>query len=209
MAAAVGLGALASCANSPKDVACSTADFFALGREDGRGGDKDRSFKNMADACEDRGLPVDEEAYRNGYDAGLAMYCTPKGGFHAGLDHDSYEKVCPADAEVAFLVAFEMGDRLRRLETQAKDARRDISQAKKDRDRNAFSLNDALSRLRDTFAAGPDIAVAHRDVEYHRSEVQRLDEMIPKLEAAAEEADRALQEYREALAANGMIATDD
>lgn len=200
---------LAGCAGTPKTVACGETDWFTLGREDALAGEKDGRFKSVADACEDRLAPVFPDAYRRGFAEGLADYCTPEGGFRAGHAGRSYKDLCPTETEVAFLASFEMGERLRRMEAKMTDADRAVAQARKDRDRNAFNLDRAFARLRDNNAAGPEVAAAHRDMEFYSGEVASLDAAIPQLEADARTQAARLAAFRRKLTDAGITAHMD
>ncbi len=191
--------ALAACAGSPEPLACADADWFELGQRDGLVGASKGEFKSREDRCEDADAPVRSDLYEEGYAAGLAAYCTAEGGFQAGRDELKYEDACAPPQEAAFLAAFEIGRDLRRLEVAAADAREDHEKALRDLDRHRFSLRIARNRVNDSYAAGPDVAAARADVDYHAGEVRRLDGAAPKLRARLEEADAALAAFKAEL----------
>lgn len=198
--------ALSACSTTPEIVACAAADWVDLGERDGAAGETKGQFNDMADKCGDRGLLVDRAAYDKGYQIGLAQYCSPQGGFAAGFRGENYEDVCPMEAEVSFLTAYGFGERLMRLEKDEKDARKKLSKARSDLDHYRFSLKDAQSRLRNPYASGPEVSAAHRDIDFFSSEVARLQQEVPNLTIASDEAESVLEKFKTELATTGLSA---
>ncbi|MEO1015093.1 MAG: DUF2799 domain-containing protein [Pseudomonadota bacterium] len=201
--------AVAACAGSPGPLACAEADWFSLGQEDGLVGARKGAFKSRADQCEDADAPVRRDLYDEGYGAGLAAYCTAAGGFHAGRDALKYEDVCAAEETAAFLTAYGLGEKLRRMEAAAEDAASRHQKALKDFDMNKFSLKVARNRLNDPYAAGSDVTAARSDVEYHVGELRRLDAALPKLSQKAATAAAELAAYKAELVAAGLISSTE
>ena len=77
--------------------------------------------KDYLSRCEHSSHPFDSELYANGRNAGLVEYCTATVGFEAGRNGTTYEKVCPDHLEKAFLENYELGARVRNLESENAD----------------------------------------------------------------------------------------
>jgi len=100
--------ALAGCATMSADQ-CATADWRALGFEDGSRGETLVKAARREDACADHGYAMNRAVYDNGRHAGLALYCTSQVAYGLGESGRSYTGVCVAHDEVGFLVAYKRG----------------------------------------------------------------------------------------------------
>ena len=96
---------LAGCASSMDSAECVTADWRAIGYEDGAEGRGTSSFSERRKACADHGVTPDFEAYMGGRDKGLAYFCRPQNGYRLGVRGYRYSGVCPSERENAFLAA--------------------------------------------------------------------------------------------------------
>ncbi|MEO0817096.1 MAG: DUF2799 domain-containing protein [Pseudomonadota bacterium] len=109
---AVGLAALtlAGCASQPRLSAeqCASADWRALGFNDGQSGQAMTALNDEIIACKEHGIEPDLEAYTAGREKGLATYCQPATLLEASLQSVGDPFVCePMDT--AQRSAFEMG----------------------------------------------------------------------------------------------------
>ena len=100
--------ALAGCATMSADQ-CATADWRALGFEDGSRGETLVKAARREDACADHGYAMNRAVYDNGRHAGLALYCTSQVAYGLGESGRSYTGVCVAHDEVGFLAAYKRG----------------------------------------------------------------------------------------------------
>lgn len=88
---------------------CQTADWQAVGYEEGVKGLPIDNFKSHQDACGKHGIVPPREQYSQGHDQGLALYCEPVNGFMQGRDGVEYLEVCTANQELLFLPAYNEG----------------------------------------------------------------------------------------------------
>lgn len=105
----------AGCASGMTKAECSGADWAALGFKDGSVGERGKLVGERTKDCAAAGLAADVVAYEEGRSQGLRSYCTPEGGFSAGMSGSKYQGVCPAEEEAAFLANLEKGARLGEL----------------------------------------------------------------------------------------------
>ena len=63
---------------------CVTADWHAVGERDGRDGRVVAHLEKYYDACAQFGVYPDDEAYREGREQGLTVYCTEDSGYPGG-----------------------------------------------------------------------------------------------------------------------------
>ena len=100
--------ALSGCATMSADQ-CATADWRALGFEDGSRGETLVKAERRGNACVDHGYIMDQAAYESGRDAGLGLYCTSEIDYSLGESGRSYTGVCVAHDEEEFIAAYQQG----------------------------------------------------------------------------------------------------
>ena len=102
--------ALGGCASASMDQAeCQTADWRAVGYEDGTKGYSASAFGQHRRACAEHGITAGFDAYLAGHGEGLAIFCRPQNGYRLGAGGKRYSGVCPANLEGAFLDAHGVG----------------------------------------------------------------------------------------------------
>ena len=88
---------------------CLTADWYAVGERDGQEGRPLAHLAQYHDACSQYGIYPDEDAYSEGRERGLMVYCTEDGGYQEGRVGLGYRGVCPAILEPYFLEGYNVG----------------------------------------------------------------------------------------------------
>jgi len=96
--------ALGGCAGMDSDE-CRTADWRAIGYEDGVQGQSAAYFGTRRKACAEHGITANFDAYLAGRAEGLAHFCRPQNGYQLGMHGHQYPGVCPVELEEAFLAA--------------------------------------------------------------------------------------------------------
>lgn len=84
---------------------CRTADWRAIGYEDGVQGQNAAYFGTRRKACAEHGVTADFDGYMVGRAEGLAHFCRPQNGYNLGVQGQQYAGVCPIELEEAFLAA--------------------------------------------------------------------------------------------------------
>ena len=102
------LCALAGCAGMDAEE-CATADWRAIGYEDGVQGHGAARFGIHRKACAGHGVKADFDAYLAGRAAGVAHFCRPQNGYRLGLRGEPDAGICPAELEGPFLAAHAEG----------------------------------------------------------------------------------------------------
>ena len=108
--------ALSGCAGMSEQ-ACLVSDWRGVGFEDGAAGRAVTTIGHYRQACSKHGVTPDLDAYRAGHAEGVEIYCRPNNGFEVGHSGASYQGVCPATLESAFLANYDSGRRLYELES--------------------------------------------------------------------------------------------
>jgi len=97
--------------------ACVTSDWRTVGFEDGTLGRSEGTIGRYRQQCAEHGVAPDLESYRAGHADGVQVYCRESNGFAVGHSGASYQGVCPADLERAFVAEYNAGRRLHDLES--------------------------------------------------------------------------------------------
>jgi hypothetical protein len=148
-ASSLALLLLAGCASMDKDE-CRTADWRAVGLEDGAQGYPLERLGEHRKACAKHNVTPDTDRYIAGRTEGLATYCTPDNGYRVGRTGGTYRGVCPQTTIAGFTSAYNRGKELydlhRRLDSVEGDIAR-IKQALKDGIPNPRSRAQEVERL--------------------------------------------------------------
>jgi hypothetical protein len=139
----------AGCASMDKDE-CRTADWRAVGLEDGvKGYALDRLGEHRK-ACAKHGVTPDTDRYIAGRTEGLATYCTPDNGYRVGRTGEAYRGVCPELSIAGFVAAYNRGRELYSLHSRLSSVEREIAAVKeslKDGTRNPRERAGQVDRL--------------------------------------------------------------
>ncbi len=185
---------LAACSTLSKEE-CQTADWSAIGERDGAAGYVEHTrLAGHAKACAKVGISPDQALWRAGYASGLSRYCTASNGLRVGESGGSYGGVCGLDAEVGFLAAFDVGERLYR-------ARTDLDQAK----RSVADKQDQVTELLQSFGdlSEAERLAAHYDIAELNDDILDHQEDILKFSRELVLAEEAVATYRATLAQPG------
>lgn len=97
---------LAGCsATSMSKAECRTADWAAVGYEDGVKGRASDTFGARRKSCAEHGVAANFDAYLGGHEKGLAVFCQPRNGYRLGTSGYRYSGACPGHLEQAFRTA--------------------------------------------------------------------------------------------------------
>jgi hypothetical protein len=107
---------LAGCSGMSEQ-ACVTSDWRTVGFEDGTLGRSEATIGRYRQQCAEHGVAPDLESYRAGHAEGVQVYCRESNGFAVGRSGATYQGVCPANLEGAFIAEYNAGRRLHDLES--------------------------------------------------------------------------------------------
>lgn len=192
--------ALQGCAGGMSKEECLVADWYAIGYEDGSRGAAPDTIGQHRKACAEHGVAPNMQAYEQGRNKGLSLYCQPSRGFNLGARGYGYAGVCPRMLEPEFLAAYNSGRKLYELESTVNYTNRQLEAKKK-------YLKDIKHIMIDTAAALISDETTPEDRVHLLAESHDLATKHGELEAEIEalEQDRLVQEdelakYREQLA---------
>lgn len=99
---------LASCATM-NESECRYADWEDIGQRDAQAGRVRQYFSEHASACSEHGISADKSAYRQGWEQGIVLFCTPENAWQRGIGGQGYNNSCPQLSAAAFRQAYTLG----------------------------------------------------------------------------------------------------
>jgi hypothetical protein len=173
-----------------------------VGFEDGTQGRSPSNIGSYRNACAEHGVAPDLEAYRAGHAEGVQVYCRESNGFAVGHSGASYQSVCPADLEPAFVREYQSGRRLYELESALNNIESRIA----GNYRAQESMKQELTAIATTMIAAETTAEQRVAMVTRSAEIGRhygeLTTEIQQLERDRALAERELLDYRQTLAAS-------
>ena len=183
---------------------CLTADWEAIGYEDGAKGASVSAVTSRRQACaKSASVTVDMAAYMTGRDMGLVDFCRPSNAYALGTRGGVYHGVCAGPEEREFVAAFESGRQLYSLtnavasaRTQIHEAQYDLAQVKKQITHTEVSL------------IAPATPAAERlhllaDLKHLSERKGNIETAIAALNRDHVRAQQELSDYRSFVAYNG------
>lgn len=195
--------ALAGCAGMSTEE-CLTADWRAIGYEDGARGAHVSAVSHRRQACAKKaGVTVDMAAYISGRDAGLVSFCRPSNGYALGARGGVYNGVCAGPEEHDFAAAYQAGRQLYTLERRVAGIAADISKAHYDLDAIDDDIAYAEAALIAPETPHPERLVILKDIKRMAEERGNIETAIVALNRDHVRAEEELADYRAFIAANG------
>lgn len=111
----LGALALSGCATTMNQAECLSADWYAIGMEDGSQGQTMARLTQRRKQCADFGVTPDVQAYQQGRYEGLDYFCTLPNGLEVGKRGQSYNNVCPSEMQYYFLTGYRLGREIHRV----------------------------------------------------------------------------------------------
>ena len=192
------LAALGGCAGMDADE-CRTADWRAIGYEDGVQGRSAAYFGTRRKACAEHGMQADFDAYLAGRAQGVEHFCRPQNGYQLGLQGQSDPGVCPVMFEAAFVEAHAAGFGLYERGALVDRLRRKLHHSR----RRAHEIEHLLAKQTALLLA-PHLAPAQRasiavDLKQLTQERIELEGAIERLEDEHAAAEFEYEQYRSAI----------
>jgi hypothetical protein len=181
--------------------ACLSADWRTVGFEDGTLGRSEAGIGRYRQQCGEHGVAPDLASYRAGHADGVRIYCRESNGFAVGHSGATYQGVCPADLEVAFVAEYNVGRQLYELESALRGVDSRIASNYRGQENIKKELTDIAARMIATDTTPEQrVAMVTRSAELGRRYGELTNE-IRDLERDRALAERDLLDYRATLAA--------
>lgn len=181
----------ASCVSMSQED-CAGANWRAIGANDGVDGAAYSRLETRVTQCREFGIEPDLTAYNAGYEDGLVSYCRPANGFETGRRGSGYAGVCPAEIEPEFLMAYNEGRELNRLESNLDSAERALDRTYDVIEDREDDIDELRKRQRDPETRLPEDEF-HARVSDIRRDIRRL---TRELDDRRRDIDRARAELR-------------
>lgn len=127
------LAFLGACASLTEDQ-CLSADWRAIGYNDGVRGKLENYISRHFDACSKVGITPDVQAWQGGRLQGLPLYCTPSNAYSIGRVGNDLNPVCPASQQNQLFLSWDWGheyylisEQISGLEDEERAIRKQIS----------------------------------------------------------------------------------
>jgi len=153
---------------------CRSDSWADIGFRDGRNGRSPDRIADHKEACEKYGIEPDRMDYLAGRDEGLVQYCTQHNGFEVGRSNGTYEGVCAALNERAFLDGFNKGKALYEARSRLASVESDISAVDEKRDEKELSKEVREELFEKRYHLEVERVRAAERVERLERETQRL-----------------------------------
>lgn len=162
---------LCGCATLSKEE-CLNADWRMIGQQDGARGKPATQLDKHAAACEKAQVTPEAAAYEAGRTAGLLDYCTPSGGYSAGLTIYDYQNVCPAPLEAAFLVQYRNARMIR-------ESRAEVDRLQNQIDAQEYTLSNDKASAQARSQAGRELRQLYARIGAAKADLRRLQRDYP------------------------------
>lgn len=115
------LGMMSACASGLSEQDCLNADPAGIGFEDGRNGKFASAVEDRVSECSRYDLPFEREPYRQGWESGNRVFCTPEGALSVALEGRGDIAACPV-ADYFTVETFRTGREVYRAEQEYEQA---------------------------------------------------------------------------------------
>ena len=191
---------ISGCASMSADE-CATGDWYTIGFEDGSRGYTAARLGDHRKACAEHGVAPDFTAYRAGHEEGVRDYCRPSRGFRLGSSGGSYQGICSADLEPAFLDAYNSGYQLYNLKSRVDSASYQIGARENE-------LEETRDRIRETEAALISRDTAMEERVLLLADLKELSERTGELQAEIDLLREERAHHEVALASYEAVLAD-
>ncbi|MBT8136609.1 MAG: DUF2799 domain-containing protein [Gammaproteobacteria bacterium] len=122
-------GLLTGCATTMTQSECLSADWYAVGLEDGARGQSMARLGTHRKQCAEFGVSPDVQAYQQGRLEGLDYFCTLSNGLEVGKAGRNYAGACPTGMEHYFMTGFRLGREIHRVRKEIYANRSEVKKA--------------------------------------------------------------------------------
>ena len=176
---------------------CRTADWRAIGYEDGVQGRDAASFGTYRKACAEHGVSANLDAWLGGRDEGLEHFCRPQNGYRLGALGNAYAGVCPLALEAGFVAAHAEGYGLYQREAALRRLGKQLHHSRRRAEEIEYLLADRTALL-----IAPDLEAGARaslaiELKQLAQEKIRIEQSIDQLEYDYAAAEQEYEDYRQ------------
>jgi len=178
---------------------CLTADWRAIGYEDGAQGYGPNQLAVRRKACAEYGVAASFEAYMGGREEGLVYYCRPQNGYNVGNSGYRNEGVCPPHLEAAFAAAHADGFGLYQRRARMQNIGKRLSYSRQRSQELEYALADRTLSMASADIATADVASRAIELKQLAQEKIEIGETIRQLEIDYSAAQHDYESYRDQI----------
>ena len=161
---------------------CLTANWRTIGFEDGSQGKLASQVGKHRKACAKHGITPDLAAYQSGHGDGIKQFCTEPNGFSRGKRGGTYNGVCPASLEAAFLTGYNKGKELYQLQQKVEQTTSTISAHQREMKRLTKQIAAKEERLIRATTSESDRVILLKEIKELNAKQNDLEFEISSLE---------------------------
>jgi len=176
---------------------CRTADWRAIGYEDGVQGRDAASFGTYRKACAEHGVAADLDAWLGGRGEGLEHFCRPHNGYRLGALGNPYGGVCPLALEAGFVAAHAEGYGLYQREAALRQLGKQLHYSRRRAEEIEYLLADRTALLIAPDLEAPARASIAIELKQLAQEKIRIEQSIDQLEYEYAAAEQEYEDYRQ------------
>ena len=179
----VAVAGLPGCATLSEED-CLTLDWAVLGETDGQLGRPLSDLNRYRRECAEYGVVPDTEAYTQGRERGLAVYCTESNGYREGREGAAGRPVCPALLEPGFRRGYDAGRAVFVSLSELRNSNDAIASARDEIDHLESDIADHRESIRSDDLDDEERKALDGEIDSMERRIDRLDEDIKVLIAA-------------------------
>ncbi|MDH3241626.1 MAG: DUF2799 domain-containing protein [Alphaproteobacteria bacterium] len=195
--------ALAGCGGGSgmQEAECLTADWRAVGYEDGAQGYGPQQLTVRRKACAEYGVAPDFNAYMAGREEGLLYYCRPQNGYNVGNSGYRYSGQCPPHMEPAFVAAHADGFGLYQRRARMQNIGKRLSYSRQRSQELEYELADRTMAMATpvTGLTAADMAARAIELKQLAQEKVEIEQAIQQLEIDYSAAQYDYEAYRDQI----------
>jgi hypothetical protein len=185
--------------SSMSEKECLATDWRTVGYEDGVAGRSGDRIGRYREQCSEHGVAPSLSEYQAGREQGLREFCKPANGFRVGARGVSYNGVCPADTDDAFLDAYQSGRQLYSLRSRVDSTANAIRSARAEMERLDQDLITVGAQIIDSSTSSERRAQLVLDSKHMAERRGELRARIPAMQNDLAAYQRDLDDYSASL----------
>lgn len=188
------IAALLSGCSTIDKTECLASDWEQIGLDDGKRGIAATSTSSYIERCSGQELTVDMNAYNQGHQKGVALFCQTDNGFDLGEDGFQYTVKCPTAFEQEYKIGYQF--------YVANSNLHKVEQALLTNENNITKLNSSISNANleltsDDLSTSEQIAI-RQNIEAMTSQIEGHEQAIERIEPALHQMRQQLEAMKAA-----------
>ncbi|MCB0342269.1 MAG: DUF2799 domain-containing protein [Pseudobdellovibrionaceae bacterium] len=177
-----GFGFMVSSCSSISKEECQVGDWTGIGHRDGSQGREQKRFYSYVEDCGEHGVTPNHDQYKQGYEEGLKVFCTPDNGWSVGRSGRSYNNICPPHLAKEFMSQYRKGQKVHQLEVKIRNLQQDINATDNEISVQEKALLNKTNTGADVLLIGAQIDKLRRKKLDQEKEIFKLQQEMQRVE---------------------------